>query len=387
MNESFGILIVIPYPSSIGFAIGRLISAFFLAALRVVGSAERVHFCFSDLDDGPCRFLPENFPRVIAADAYRGDTTELQKLGDYARENFIRVVFALDLSVDARCLGYLRGSGVKTVISYWGAPMSSINKGLRLLAKRFQVRYLSHNRPDLFIFESHAMRSHAVRGRGVPAGSTAVINTGVDPEIFRPLPEHRGLIYSRFDIPLERKVVVFMGHLHDRKGVPVLLGAINALVTERRRSDVHVVFLGDRDGESARFSDSAGAAIELGYVTFGGYQSDIPALLSGCYLGCIPSTGWDSFPMSPLEMQACGIPVVVSDLQGTPETIVDGKTGIKVPAGDRYALSDAIELLLDDPQRRKKMSQLARAHVVDNLTVGLQVERLSNAIIKAAATH
>ena len=189
------ILVLIPYPSSIGFAIGRLISAFLLMAERAAGSVEKVHFCFSDIEDGSCRFLPEGFPRIIGADAYQGDMGDLKKLGKYIREHSIRCVFALDLSVQAKCLGVLRANGVRTVVSYWGAPMSSVNTGLRLLAKRLEVRYLRPMRPDLFVFESHAMRTHAVQGRGIPQESTVVINTGVDTERFFPKPEYAQLAY------------------------------------------------------------------------------------------------------------------------------------------------------------------------------------------------
>ncbi|MFU8832212.1 MAG: hypothetical protein ACNA7J_08665, partial [Wenzhouxiangella sp.] len=176
MNANTGILILIPYPSSIGFAIGRLISAFLRVGSRAVGSVENVHFCFSELD-GPCRFLPEGFQRVIAADAYRGNMDEFERIGKYVRENSIQCVFALDLPVQARCLSSLRRNGVRTVISYWGAPMSSINRGLRLLMKRLEVRYLRRSRPDLFVFESQAMRALAVQGRGVPLESTVVISS------------------------------------------------------------------------------------------------------------------------------------------------------------------------------------------------------------------
>ena len=380
MHSPFGMLVVIPYSSGIGFAIQRLISAFYTAAVRVTGGDEHVHFCFTDSEGGPSRALPSGFSRVVFADLNRGTANEISELCDYVSRSKVSVVFALDLSVQAPALRKLRQSGVKTVISYWGAPMSSLNVGLRLSLKRLEVRMLHRHRPDLFIFESEAMRLHAVQGRGVPRDATVVVNTGVDPAVFRPIPECRNLIFSRLNVPRDRKIVVYMGHLHERKGVHVLLDAADILVAERNREDVHFAFLGDRPGEAENFRKHGRKALEKGRITFGGYHADIPELLAGCYVGCVPSTGWDSFPMSPIEMQACGIPMIVSDLQGTPETIRDGETGVVVRAGDPVVLADTIESLLGDPDRREQMSNQAKAHVLNSLTVENQVSGLVRAI-------
>ena len=111
------------------------------------------------------------------------------------------------------------------------------------------------------------------------------------------------------------------------------------------------------------------------YITFGGYQRDIPELLAGCYAGCIPSSGWDSYPMSSLEMQACGVPVIVSDWQGCPET-VDGSSGIIVPAGDAVALAQAIARLATDTDGRGRMSRAAAERIRTSLTREHQITAL-----------
>jgi len=378
----FGILVAIPFSSGIGFAIQRLISAFYAAAVQVTGGVEHVHFCFTDSAGGSSSALPSGFSQVVFADPCRGPAHDMAELCDYVSRHDIAVVFALDLPVQAPTLKSLRAAGARKVISYWGAPMSGLNQGWRLVLKRLEVRLLHRHRPDLFIFESKAMQLHAVQGRGISEDSTMVVNTGIEPTVFRPLPESRNLIYSRLNVPSGRKIVVFMGHLHERKGVHILLDAADILVTGRKRQDVHFVFLGDRPGEAENFREHGRLARKQGFVTFGGYHTNIPELLAGCYLGCVPSSGWDSFPMSPVEMQACGIPVIVSDLQGTPETILDGRTGVVVRAGDAGALANAIESLLDDPAQRDRMSQQARAHVLSTLTVEHQVAGLVTALRK-----
>lgn len=362
-GERQPILVMIPYPSTIGFAIGRLIVAFHRMATRLGG--DDVHFAFSKLD-GTCSSLPFGFSSLI--DFNHRTSVNHGELATYIEAHKIRMIFALDLRAEAPCLKAARRAGVHTVVSYWGASMSSIHWWLWPL-RRLQVA-LTRHKPDLFIFESEAMRKHAVWGRGVAKLDTTIVRTGVDIERFKPGPSN---VHERFDIPPGRKIIVFMGHCVERKGVHVLLHAVREL----DRRDIHVLILGNQPGESAAYE----GITDL--VTFGGYQppQDIPSLLAGCWAGCIPSTGWDSFPMSSLEMQACGLPMFVSDLQGCPETITN-KTGMVVRAGDHEDLAEAILTLIEDPARRERMSVAARASM-ERLTVALQVDELVEAVTSA----
>lgn len=386
MRHAPSILVLLPYPSTIGFAIGRLIRPWFAAASRAAGGSGGVHFCFKELD-GTCHYLPEGFSNVVGFDVYSGRTSEIEGLASYVADNHIEALMALDLPVETPWLREVRERGVQTVISYFGTTASSINRGPKLFAKRFEVRFLRPHQPDLYIFESRAMARTATHGRGIAADSVTIIPTGVDPEVFHPEAGDGTDAHETFEIPRDRKIVVFMGHLAERKGVRVLLRAANHVVESMGRSDLHFLFLGNREGQEEDFRQDFGPAVAQGFVTFGGYHSEIPPLLTGCYLGCIPSSGWDSFPMSSLEMQACGLPVVVSDLQGTPETIEDGRSGVVVPTSDHVALAEALADLADDPARRQALSDYARRRIVESLTVDHQATRLADAIKTAVSAR
>lgn len=365
------ILVMISYDIDIGFAIGRLISAFYQMALRVTGNPAKVHFSFGKVGDKRSTALPADFDNLLQFNYAKHSEADEERLAEYIKSHGIDTIFALDMRVDAPCLKAARRAGVRRVVSYWGASMSSI-VGWKWPLKRLQVA-LTRAKPDLFIFESEAMRQRAVLGRGIAESCTAIVRTGVDVDRFRPEPSQ---VHERFGIPAHRRIIVFMGHLHERKGVQVLLDTAANLST---RDDIHFLFLGNRPGDENKF------IIGQGNITLGGYQDDIPGLLSGCYVGCIPSTGWDSYPMSALEMQACGLPVIVSDLQGCPETI-DAGSGIVVPAGNHTALWDAIVGLVNDPARRDRMSAAARARIERSLTTEHQVRNLVSAVCDPLAT-
>ena len=371
--RSAAVLIMIGYEIDIGFAIGRLVTVFHEMARRLTGDQSRVHFSFARIGSARSSALPADFANLVEFDMRRPSPEAVARLTEYIRRHEVGWVFALDLSVSASYLSALRAAGVKRIVSYWGAPMSSLNSGVKLLLKRLEVA-LRRSRPDNFIFESRAMQRFAVEGRGLPARQTTVIYTGVDAGKFTPEPAGATSVHERFGIPRERRVIVYMGHLHARKGVHVLMRADGHLVSVLGRRDIQVLFLGNRGDEVEKFRQDFAAGSEC--ITFGGYHNDVPALLSSCYAGCIPSTGWDSFPMSSLEMQACGLPVLTSDWQGVPETVANGETGVVVKTGDAALLAETIAELVDDPSRRQRMSIAARRRIEAAFTREHQIDNL-----------
>jgi glycosyltransferase involved in cell wall biosynthesis len=84
------------------------------------------------------------------------------------------------------------------------------------------------------------------------------------------------------------------------------------------------------------------------------------------------SSGWEAFPIGPLEAQACGVPQVVSAVGGTAEA-VGPETGLLVPPRDPDALAEAIVALLRDPARRDRMAAASRARHAERFTVARMV--------------
>lgn len=69
-----------------------------------------------------------------------------------------------------------------------------------------------------------------------------------------------------------------------------------------------------------------------------------------------------------IEAALCGLPAVVSDHGGLPETVVDGETGFVVPENDPEALAGILRVLLDDPQRIRRAGVAARARAAAECT-------------------
>jgi glycosyltransferase involved in cell wall biosynthesis len=92
--------------------------------------------------------------------------------------------------------------------------------------------------------------------------------------------------------------------------------------------------------------------------------------------GFVLSSCWEGLPMSLLEAAACALPTVASDVPGTREVIVDGKTGWLTLAGDPTALGEAMTRMMGtSPKKRNAMGQRARQRVIELYSLEGVLER------------
>jgi colanic acid/amylovoran biosynthesis glycosyltransferase len=108
-------------------------------------------------------------------------------------------------------------------------------------------------------------------------------------------------------------------------------------------------------------------------ITFCGSknQEEIKALLKEQHLFLMTSTSdktgrCEAFGVVSLEAQAMGVPVVGFKSGGFPETLIEGKTGITVEDKNHTEMASAIELLINDHEKRNRMSAAAKTHIKDN---------------------
>jgi glycosyltransferase involved in cell wall biosynthesis len=99
-------------------------------------------------------------------------------------------------------------------------------------------------------------------------------------------------------------------------------------------------------------------------VRFLGARRDVAEVLAEAQVFVL-ATLWEGLPLSVLEAQASGLPVVATHVGGIPEVLVPGKTGYLVPPRDPDALADAMKKLMAlPPEERIKMGLEGREQVV-----------------------
>src|SRR4051812_46127409 len=148
--------------------------------------------------------------------------------------------------------------------------------------------------------------------------------------------------------------LLFVGRAEERKGLPVLLRAFEALQGVGVRARLTVAGATQEEVEPYLL-DVRGVDV-LGRVS----EEEKWRLLHEADLLCAPSLGGESFGMVLTEAFAAGTPVVASDIAGYRDVARDGVEGVLVPAGDPAALGEALRDLALDPQRRERMGAAAR---------------------------
>lgn len=380
-----GILILFHNPSNSGFASSRHEIAFTEMAYKLVGNYKNIHFAYTNLDNGRPPSLPKGIVNIIGFDASTNEEEILKRMQDYVEKNEINICFGFDLAVRKPALKYLRAGGIKYVISYIGAPMSSLNSGLKLLIKRLDVA-LSLHKPDHFIFQSEGMRETAVQGRGIPKKLTSIVLSGTDIDLYKPTDTKSWYAYDSFNIDRKRKIIFFSGNMAPRKGVDVIIKTAAELVNKRGIDDVHFLLVGNRWGQEKELINLVNNTDAENHITFGGYREDVPKILKSCYAGMIASNEWDSYPMSAIEMAATELPVLVSDIPGLRE-VVSTRTGFLFPVNDHEAASKIIIKLLRNPELKIEMGKAARNQVSNYQTVKHQIHGMEKVVRTVAKGH
>lgn len=371
-----GMMVLFHCESNPGYAASSHEHTFLEVAKHFTGDINKVHYAYANLDNGMTPSLPENLTHVLQLRTRCSDPDRLRDVENYVRDNKITRLLGFDQPVSAPMYQALRRGGVKTFVSYWGAPMSSVNNGIKLLLKKLEVSARRYG-PDHYVFQSEGMRNTAVNGRGIPYSRTSVVKTGIDTEKFSPDPTLKHYAHECFNIPKERSIVVFSGHMERRKGVHVILQAAKVLVQDLKRTNVQFLILGNRQGEKENFSEFLQDPEVNRHITFGGYRDDVPSLLKSCSIGMIASTEWDSFPMSSLEMAATGLPILVSDLPGLNEAI-SPDTGRTFPVNDYRTAAQTLHVLLDTPGHLKMMGEKGRDRVINYYSRTAQAKGIIN---------
>jgi glycosyltransferase involved in cell wall biosynthesis len=373
------ILILLHCESNTGYAIGPLERIFYEMAVEVCdGIRSRIHFAYPSMRKGPSPTLPDDFGQYVVIDTRSVDAEHWAAVAQYIRQHDIDTIFGFDQPAFLPIHRQFRRAGVKHFISYWGAPMSSMNNWAVRLLKRMEVGLRSSG-PDHYIFESKGMAELAIKGRGIPARRVSVVPLGIDSDRFRPDPDNARYVYELMGIPKQRRIFFYSGHMEPRKGVAVIMRAANSLSQSRERDDWHILLCGNKGDESREYEQMLTDQART-RVTFGGYRSDLESLCHGCYAALIMSTGWDSFPRSGLEVQASGLPLIVSDLRGINESVRDGVTGLILKAGDAAGLANAMNRLLDDPVWRDRLSLQARSRIESEFTLQKQLSALVDVV-------
>ena len=246
---------------------------------------------------------------------------------------------------------------------------------------RFVVDRLVGRCVDYYIAVSHANAKHLFETKGLPASKIITIQNGSDLTRFDPARQAPVALRKSLDLSEGDRVLLVVGRLEAQKGHRVMLDALPFV--RRRFPDVRLVCVGD----GALHGELEAQAAALGIresVRFVGYRSDVPDWLALADVVVLPSL-FEGLPLIVIEALATGRPMVATAVDGTPEVVVDGKTGLTVPPGDPGLLAEALCRLLGDPGLGRTLGRAGRTWVEEHFSQQGQVQRTQDLYLEALA--
>ena len=159
--------------------------------------------------------------------------------------------------------------------------------------------------------------------------------------------------------PIGGSTLGFVGRFTRDKGVEELYAAFGLLRSKRR--GMKLLMLGDFEAGDPISPHLRRALMRDRDVLRPGFVDDPAPFLADMDLVVLPSHR-EGLPLTAMEAAAAGRPLVAARATGTIDAVIDGVTGVLVPLRDPRALAEALEGLLADPERARRMGAAARAH-------------------------
>jgi glycosyltransferase involved in cell wall biosynthesis len=232
---------------------------------------------------------------------------------------------------------------------------------------------------DHYIAVSDANAHYLITEKGLPTKKVHVIRNGCDLrrlDYSRPVPlgMKRNLAFTNDD-----PVLLVLGRLEPQKGHRVLLEALPYVRREFPR--IRLVCVGD--GCLLQELEQQVRNLQLqDAVRFVGFQANVADWFALADISVLPSF-YEGLPLVAIESLAAGCPVVATSVDGTPEVIVNERTGLTVPPGNSTSLANAILRLLKDPDLRSRLASAGRNWVLERFSHEQQIQRTQQLYISA----
>jgi glycosyltransferase involved in cell wall biosynthesis len=312
--------------------------------------------------------VPE-FPLTSFYD--RNMVKQLRRFSSYLRERKIDIVHTHDFYSNIFGITGARLGKVKARV---GAKRETL--GMRT-PSQVRVELLSFKLADAIVVNAEAVKSYLIQN-GVASHKPIVIHNGLDIGRF-PLNEDtsaaRQWLPTSYSISANgqrpRLVTIVANMHHDVKNHPMFLRAAKGVAN--RFNNVAFLLI----GEGPLSESFQQLANELGIADktlFLGDRPNVPEILRASDV-CVLSSTAEGFSNSILEYMAASKPVVVTEVGGAAEVVVDGETGYLVKSNDDQMMSERILSLLQNEEAARQMGAKGRALVEDKFSCAAQLRK------------
>ncbi len=294
------------------------------------------------------------------------------RLTRFLRSEQIAIVHAHDIYSNAFAVPCGRLAGVRTIASrrWW--------EGFPGPAWQFVSR-TAYRLADAVLANSTSVAARLQRIDGVPPGRIVVVPNFLDDSAFQRPPSHLvAALRNELRLDGTAPVVGIVANLLPIKDHASLLRAASTL--RARWPGLRVVLVGD--GPSRHSLEQLAADLSLtDNVVFAGRRPNVPNLHHLFDVSVLCSTS-EGLPNSVLEAMAAARPVVATRVGAVGDAVLDGETGVLVPAADHVQLAAALETLLSDRGRATRMGETAATRARQHYSAGAALNALENLYLR-----
>jgi glycosyltransferase involved in cell wall biosynthesis len=239
------------------------------------------------------------------------------------------------------------------------------------LKRSLIIDRLIYTQVDHFVAVSKANQRYLSEKKHVPPHKIAQIYPGRDLDALRSDNLAGSMTLQEFGISSDELVIVHVGRLTAQKGHVYLLNALPEV--KRRVPNLKVMLVGDGELRSALEQEVQRRNLE-DTVLFCGFQKSVARFFHAADVVVLPSL-FEGLPAVAIEAAAAGKPMIATDVDGTPEIVQHGTTGLLVPPRDSTLLADALATLLSDEPRRAAMGAAARRFALKGFSLEEHISR------------
>ena len=211
---------------------------------------------------------------------------------------------------------------------------------------------------DATVCDSNVERADVVKWKIAAPDKARVIWNGIDLERLLKPPHDRAAARSQLHLTDDSPTLVTVCRLNKPRDFDTLLAGMARIV--QQCPDAQLLIVGD-----GPLRPQVEALIEHyhlpQHVRLLGLVRHVGAILAAADIAVLITAGWEGLPLSALEAMAMGRPLIISDVGGNREAVLDGETGYVIPPRDVSAFVRAALDLIRDPAKARTMSE-AGAH-------------------------
>ncbi len=245
---------------------------------------------------------------------------------------------------------FARKNNIPYIVQAHGSVLPFFQKeGLKnLFDKVFGFKIL-HNAACVFALTE--VEKEQYLNMGVDEDKIEIVPLGINLEEYENLPDY-GRFRSKFNISDDDKLILFVGRIHEIKGLDLLIDSFNDLIGLNENENIKLAIVGPDDGYLTELEDKIRMySLEDNVIVTGPlYKEEKQEALVDCDLFVMPSK-YESFTTSGLEAMACSKPLLLTKNNHIHDW-VDGNCGLACD-DDKDSLREAIEKLLFDEDLSK----------------------------------